>query len=49
MNFEATLEVNPQLSRSREPGVRALEHPTMPPEPLTAFDTTAGNTGAARR
>ncbi|WP_304993677.1 hypothetical protein [Burkholderia plantarii] len=25
--------------------MRALDHPTMPSEPLAAFDATAGNTG----
>ncbi|QHE13263.1 hypothetical protein GAS18_26310 [Burkholderia glumae] len=42
MNIEVALEANPQLSESSEPGMHALDHSTTPPEPLPAFDTTAG-------
>ncbi|KAJ3472734.1 hypothetical protein NLI96_g13272 [Meripilus lineatus] len=45
MNIEAALEANPELAETSKPGMCALDDPTMTPEPLTAFDTTAGNTG----
>lgn len=45
MNIEAPFEANPKLAESGEPGMRALGDPTMPPEPLAVFDTTAGDTG----
>ncbi len=45
MNIEAALEANPELAEASKPGMCALDDPTMTPEPLTAFDTTAGNMG----
>lgn len=45
MNIEAALEANPELAETSKPGMCALDDPTMTPEPLTAFDTTAANTG----
>ncbi len=45
MNIETALEANPELSKSGEPSVRALDDPTMPPQPFAAFDTAAGDTG----
>ncbi|ACR32735.1 Hypothetical protein bglu_2p0740 (plasmid) [Burkholderia glumae BGR1] len=45
MNIEAPLEANPELAEPREPGMGALDHPTMPPKSLATFDTAAGNTG----
>lgn len=44
MNIEAPREANPELAESREPGMPALDHPTMPPELLATFDTAASNT-----
>lgn len=41
MNIEAALEANPELAETIKPGMCALDDPTMTPEPLTAFDTTA--------
>ncbi|ACR29016.1 Hypothetical protein bglu_1g19000 [Burkholderia glumae BGR1] len=45
MNIETALEANPELSKSGEPSVRALDDPTMSPQPFAAFDTAAGDTG----
>ncbi|GLZ23176.1 hypothetical protein Bpla01_67040 [Burkholderia plantarii] len=44
MNIEAALEANPELSESGEPGMRAFDHPTMPPKAIATFDTTTRDT-----
>jgi hypothetical protein len=43
MNVEAPLETNAQFAEACEPGMRALDHPAMPSEPLLAFHTATGN------
>lgn len=45
MNIEAPFEANPKLAESGEPSMRALDDPSMPPEPLAAFDAAMGNPG----
>lgn len=44
MNVDAALEASTQLAEGSQPGVRALDHPAMTPEPVIALDTTPGNT-----
>lgn len=43
MNVETPLETNTQFAESGKPGMRALNHPAMPPESLLAFHATTGN------
>ncbi|CAB5300916.1 hypothetical protein IST455A_05773 [Burkholderia multivorans] len=43
--IEAALETNLELAESGEPGVRALDDPAMPLEPLAAFDAATRYTG----
>ncbi len=45
MNIETALEANPELAESGEPGMRALDHSTMPSQQFTTFDTTPSDTG----
>lgn len=45
MNIEAPFEANSTLAESGEPGMRALDGPTMPSQPFATFDTTPGDTG----
>ncbi len=44
MNVDAALETSTQLAEGGQPGVRALDHPAMTPEPVVAFDDAPGNT-----
>ncbi|ALK32993.1 hypothetical protein bpln_2g07400 [Burkholderia plantarii] len=44
MNIEAALEANPELSESGESGMRAFDHPTMPPKAIATFDATTRDT-----
>lgn len=41
MNVDATLETGAQLAR--KPGMRALDHPAVAPEPVIALDALAGD------
>jgi hypothetical protein len=43
MNVEAPLETNAQFAEAGEPGMRALDHSAIPPEPLLVFHTATGN------
>ncbi len=43
MNIETSLETDAQFAETGEPGVRSLDDPTMPAEPVLAFDSTTGN------
>jgi len=43
MNVGATLEAGAQLAEGRQPGVSALDHPAVAPEPIIAFDASAGD------
>ncbi len=45
MDVETTLETNSQFAETGEPGMRALDHPAMPSEPLLAFHCAPGDTG----
>ncbi|AJY10750.1 hypothetical protein BDAG_03705 [Burkholderia dolosa AU0158] len=45
MNVETTLESNARFAETGKPGVRALDYPAMPSEPLFAFHTTTSDTG----
>jgi hypothetical protein len=44
MNVEAPLETNAQFAEGGKPGMRALDHPAMPSEPLLAFHAATGDT-----
>ncbi len=44
MNIKAPLDANTELAEPRESGLRALDDPTMPSEPLATFYTTTDNT-----
>ncbi len=45
MNIETPFEANSKLAESGEPGMCALDDPTMPSQPFATFDTTPGDTG----
>jgi hypothetical protein len=45
MNVETTLESNAQFAETSKPGMRALDDPAMPSEPLLAFHTATSDTG----
>lgn len=44
MNVDAALKASTQLAEGSQPGVRALDHPAMTPEPIIALDAAPGNT-----
>ncbi len=44
MNVETPFETNAQFAETGKPGMRALDHPAMPSEPLAAFHTATGDT-----
>ena len=44
MNVETTLESNAQFAETSKPGIRALDDPAMPSEPLLAFHTATSDT-----
>ena len=43
MNVDATLEAGAQLAEGSQPGVSALDHPALAPEPIIVFDASAGD------
>lgn len=43
MNVDATLESGTQLAKGSQPGVSALDHPAVAPEPIIALDALAGD------
>ncbi len=43
MNIDATLKPDTQLAESGQPRMRALDHPAVAPEPVIAFDASAGD------
>lgn len=43
MNVNATLEAGAQLAEGSQPGMSALDHPAVPPEPIVALDAPAGD------
>ena len=43
MNVDATPETGAQLAKGRQPGMRALDHPAVAPEPVIALDALAGD------
>lgn len=43
MNVETTLETNAQFAETGKPGMRTLDLPAMPSEPLPAFHTATGD------
>jgi len=43
MNVDATLEAGAQLPEGSQPGVSALDHPAVAPEPIIALDASAGD------
>ncbi|SDC74561.1 hypothetical protein SAMN05421548_11012 [Paraburkholderia lycopersici] len=45
MNVETTLETNAQFAETGKPGMRELDYPAIPAEPLLTFHATAGDTG----
>ncbi|SDE52586.1 hypothetical protein SAMN05421548_1771 [Paraburkholderia lycopersici] len=45
MNVETTLETNAQFAETGKPGMRALDYPAIPAEPLLTFHATAGDAG----
>jgi len=44
MNIDASLEASAQLTQGAQPGVRALDHPAVVPEPIIALGASAGDT-----
>ncbi len=44
MDIDAALESNAQLAHAREPGMSALHHPAMSPEPVVALESFASDT-----
>ncbi|MNY70040.1 hypothetical protein D3C86_2080900 [compost metagenome] len=44
MNIDAVLKASAQLAEGSQPGVRALDHPAITPEPVIALDAASGNT-----
>ncbi|MGF6662052.1 hypothetical protein QF000_008012 [Paraburkholderia atlantica] len=45
MNVETALETNTQFAKAGKPGMRALDHPAMPPELFLAFYAAPRDTG----
>lgn len=43
MNIDATFKSDAQLAEGGQPGVRALDHPAVAPEPVIALDTSTGD------
>lgn len=43
MGVDVTLEAHAQLAVRGEPGMRALDHPSMPSQPVVALDASACN------
>ncbi len=43
MDVDAPLEADAQLAHSGEPGMRALDHPAMPPQSVVALDPLASD------
>jgi hypothetical protein len=43
MNIDAALESGAQLAEGSQPGVGALDHPAVAPEPIIALDAPAGD------
>lgn len=43
MNVQTPLEANAQLTKTGKPGVRALDYPAMPSEPLAVFYAATGD------
>ncbi len=46
MNIESSFEADAQLAEAGKPGMRALDNPTMPPQPLLAFNADTGDAGS---
>ncbi|CAH0443235.1 hypothetical protein LMG9673_03960 [Ralstonia pseudosolanacearum] len=46
MSIERTLETNAQLAEAGKPGMRALDNPAMPAEPVVLLDAAASDPGA---
>lgn len=44
MNVETTLKADAQFAEASKPGMRALDHPAMPPEPLLVLYASTGDT-----
>ena len=45
MNVETTLETDARFAETGKPGMRALNHPAMPPKLLLAFYAAAASRG----
>lgn len=43
MSIKRTLEANAQLAEADKPGMRALDHPEMPAEPVVLLDAAASD------
>lgn len=43
MGVQLSLETDAQFAKACNPGMRALDHPAMAPEPFTALDATSCN------
>lgn len=44
MGVQGTLKTDAQLTEAREPGMRSLDHPSIPAQALIAFDPFASDT-----
>lgn len=45
MDIDTSLEADAQLAHAREPGMSALGHPAVSPQPIIALDAFAGDAG----